>query len=124
MRDELTRGSMRPMSLGRVIGVVAVVCGLVAACETLPAISDADVERARLTSPSATKASLQRGKSLYVSRCSSCHEPWAPETRDAATWSEEVDDMAQRAHLDVEGRQLVLDYLTAFASPPRVEDPR
>jgi len=109
--------------LMRLLIALAAASGLAAACSTLPSISDADVERARLTQPEATRASLERGKGLYVARCSACHEPWAPATRDVATWAREMVVMAPRARLDGNDRQLVLTYLEAFAERPAPEPP-
>ncbi len=55
------------------------------------------------------------GKSLYVSRCSKCHE--LPKVGDFTTtkWTGIVDWMAPKARLSAQEKQLVLNYVQANA---------
>ncbi len=82
---------------------------------TLPLVTEADVQRAQRDAPEVTQASLERGRSLYQTRCSSCHEPYHPQTRDAAEWELALHEMADRARLKPADRRLVMDYLRTFA---------
>lgn len=85
---------------------------------TLPHISDADVARAQSMWPEASRTSLERGRALYRTRCSACHEPFVPATRSRATWEHVLTEMGPRAHLDAEETRLVMSYLETFARLP------
>lgn len=89
-----------------------------AACGgALPVITDADVERAQRTSPTLTRAALERGRQLYFSRCGACHEASEPRQRTAVAWDEALAEMSVRARLEPSERALVRDYLHLFAAP-------
>ncbi|MFO0750544.1 MAG: hypothetical protein U1F43_33475 [Myxococcota bacterium] len=104
------------MSGGRWLGLLLAAAAVVACTTvTLPSITDADVERAREVSPEISRASLERGRSLYRTRCSTCHEPFLPVTRDAEAWTHVLAEMAPRARLDDGERALVFAYLATFA---------
>lgn len=98
---------------------LALVAAGLAACAgaTIPRVADADVERARTTAPEVTRASLEHGRSLYLARCSSCHQPFAPGSRDVDAWTFEVGQMRTLAGLDAEEEGLILSYLRTFARP-------
>jgi len=95
-----------------------VTAGVIVACTaTLPLVTEADAERARADSPDATVASLDRGRSLYLGRCASCHEAYHPATRTIGEWDDALTVMADRARLKASDRGLVRDYLRVFAKP-------
>ena len=105
--------------LPRRLALPLVAAGLAGACAgaTIPRVSDSDVERARTTTPEITRASLEHGRSLYLARCSSCHQAFAPGSRDEASWTFEVAEMRTLAGLDAEEEGLILSYLRTFARP-------
>ncbi len=79
----------------------------------VPHPTEAHLARARARWPDATAASLEHGRQLYVARCSGCHPLHPPGTQPAARWAEVLDQMAPRAKLSADERELVLRYLTA-----------
>lgn len=91
--------------------------GLVGACAgaVVPRVADADVTRAQAFEPEVTRASLEHGRSLYLARCTSCHQPFSPASRDLARWQADVAEMRALAGLDPEEERLILAYLGAFA---------
>jgi cytochrome c5 len=90
---------------------------LAASCgSAIPHPTDAHLARARSRWPDTTRASLERGRELYVARCSGCHPLHAPSSHSSAIWAAMVDQMAPRARLKGSERELVLRYLTAASS--------
>jgi mono/diheme cytochrome c family protein len=61
-------------------------------------------------------ADLDHGRSLYLARCSVCHQPVAPSNIAAAEWPGHVEEMRERAHLSAEEARLVENYLVTMAS--------
>lgn len=100
---------MRHRLLAAALLVVAVSCG----GSAVPRPTEAHLARARERWPDTTRASLERGRELYVARCSGCHPLHPPATQPAARWATVLDQMAPRARLSAEERDLVLRYLTA-----------
>lgn len=96
------------------------VAALVGACAgaVIPRVSDADVTRAQSADPAVTRATLERGRSLYLARCSGCHQPFSPASRNVPDWKVEVEEMRTLAGLPPDEEQLVLAYLAAFAKQP------
>jgi mono/diheme cytochrome c family protein len=89
---------------------------LSSACASLaPRPTEVDVARAPTRSPAVTLADLQRGRTLYLGRCASCHQPFDPASRSADSWPGYVDKMMQRAHLSGNDAALVVDYLVTMA---------
>ncbi len=81
----------------------------------VPHPTEAHLARARARWPDTTAASLERGRELYVARCSGCHPLHRPDSQPAGRWAEVLDQMAPRAKLSADERELVLRYLTATA---------
>jgi mono/diheme cytochrome c family protein len=69
--------------------------------------------------PGTTIEDLQRGRQLYVRRCSGCHQLVLPENHAPADWPRLVDRMAAKARLAPEERDDVVRFLVAVASDPR-----
>ena len=82
----------------------------------VPRPTEAHLARAQARWPDTTRASLERGRELYVARCSGCHPLHRPDTLPAARWATLVDQMAPRARLSDSERDLVLRYLTAASA--------
>jgi hypothetical protein len=66
--------------------------------------------------PGTTLADLERGRSLYVRRCSGCHQLFLPGGHPPGAWPRIVDDMATKARLDPRERDDVVRFLVALAS--------
>jgi cytochrome c5 len=66
--------------------------------------------------PGTTLADLQRGRTLYVRRCSGCHNVVLPRAFPPEKWPGLVDDMAQKARLGPGEREDVVRFLVAVAS--------
>lgn len=104
--------------VGWVTGVIAIGTLLLGACTaSLPRATASDVERARASSPEASQASLDRGRYLFQTRCSSCHDAYQPRTRTVPEWRHALDAMADRARLKPPDEALVWSYLQLFAAP-------
>ncbi|HEU5072587.1 MAG TPA: hypothetical protein VFU02_00405 [Polyangiaceae bacterium] len=95
--------------LGAVLASV-VACG----AATTPEPRQADVVRIADQFPGTTLAELEKGRSLYLSRCSSCHAPVSPASVPAERWPHEVEEMSERARLGSD-EPLVVKYLVAQA---------
>jgi mono/diheme cytochrome c family protein len=81
----------------------------------MPTPTGADAARAGSRWPGTTVADLDRGRSLYVAHCSSCHQPVAPTRIPANEWPAHLEEMAERAHLSTEEASLVERYLVTMA---------
>jgi mono/diheme cytochrome c family protein len=98
---------------------VALVVGALAAAGCAAALRQATPEDAvRLAPrwPETAVADLQRGRSLYVRRCSGCHNLVLPRAFPAERWPGLVDGMAARARLGPGEREDVARFLVAVAS--------
>ena len=82
----------------------------------VPRPADQDLVRARATWPDTTRDELERGRDLYVGRCSGCHPLHAPNNYPAGTWQTVVGKMAERARLNPAEQDLVLRYLVALSA--------
>jgi mono/diheme cytochrome c family protein len=66
--------------------------------------------------PGTTLADLERGRSLYVRRCSGCHTLLLPGAHPPEEWPRLVDDMTTKARLGPRERDDVVRFLVALAS--------
>jgi cytochrome c5 len=101
------------MSMPYRIAAVVLLAAVACVGGAVPHPTEAHLARARARWPDATAASLERGRELYVARCSGCHPLHPPGTQPAARWAQVLDKMAPRAKLSGTERELVLRYLTA-----------
>lgn len=99
---------------------LALAAAFLASCagSAVPPATAADVQRAAATRPQTTLSELERGRELYLGRCSACHQPIAPSSFPASDWPEHVGEMKVRARLSTEEEQLVLLYLVTMAEGP------
>jgi hypothetical protein len=56
-------------------------------------------------------ASIQQGYKLYVNKCSNCHYLYRPITYSAAKWKMQVEEMAVKAKITDEQKELILNYI-------------
>ena len=56
---------------------------------------------------------LLEGRQLYVQHCSSCHNLFLPKQFSTAQWSENLDEMQERAHLSEAQKACIMDYLNS-----------
>ena len=82
---------------------------------TPPMATAADAERANVE-----LAQLERGRSLVLAKCSSCHQPPLPADHTALDWPSKIGEMAERSKLDAEQRRMIEQYLVVMsnAAPP------
>jgi mono/diheme cytochrome c family protein len=69
--------------------------------------------------PGTTVADLERGRGLYLERCSSCHAVYRPEAYPAEKWQGFVEEMVDRAKLAPPQARDVIRYLAAAAESAR-----
>jgi cytochrome c5 len=101
------------------LGAALVVLGALGACATdVPRATPLDAERAARTRPGTTLADLERGRTAYLSKCTSCHRPIAPRSIAGDRWPQHVDEMRERAHLSAEEHDAIVLYLTTIAAAP------
>ena len=94
----------------------AAALGMTAACSgTLrhPTLQDAELLASRW--PGTTVADLERGRSLYVRRCSGCHNLYRPQDYTPERWPRLVDEMAHKARLTGAERDDMVRFLVAVA---------
>ena len=94
---------------------LAAAAALVACAGSIPRPTDEHAAAAAARWPGTTRADLERGRELYVNRCSACHALIEPSRFPEEKWHEMVGEMAGRAKLGLEDRDKVLHYLVAFA---------
>jgi hypothetical protein len=86
------------------------------ACVSIPHVTPAQLAWASSKWPDAQMAELEKGRSLYVTRCGSCHAAPAPaevmEQKDA----DMVREMAERAKLTPIEQQAVMRFIEAATS--------
>lgn len=92
----------------------------VAACgaSRVPVPTAADASRASAHFPDVTLNELSHGRTLYVSRCGSCHTLKPPAELSAEQWQTEVTDMRAKngVKLSDEEARAIIRYLTVAAS--------
>ena len=66
-----------------------------------PSVSDPELQ-----------ADLLKGRSLYVSTCSNCHNLHLPKEYSANLWVVHLNNMQTRAKISLEEKALILKYIT------------
>ena len=94
---------------------VALLVFVTACAAPIPRPTTADALRASATRPT-TLAELERGREVYVRRCGNCHQPVQPSEYAPAAWPKHVDDMAERAKLATDDRELIVRFLVTLAA--------
>ncbi len=106
-------GAKLPLANVLLAAGLAVAVGCAAALR-YPTPRDAELLAPRW--PGTTIEDLERGRALYVRRCSSCHTLVLPEAHPPAKWPGLVDGMAAKARLRPGERDDVVRFLVAVAS--------
>lgn len=88
----------------------------------LPFPQPTDVGAAQVRWPGTTQADLERGRSVYVSRCGSCHFLHRPSELAPGRWPGVVAKMAPRAKLSPGESTDVVRYLVVLAAAPPQRD--
>jgi cytochrome c5 len=101
------------------IVLVSTVLVAAACAASLRHPSARDVEVVAPAHPGTTLADLERGRAVYVRRCSSCHALVLPTAHPPAKWPGLVDGMAAKARLAPGEREDVVRFLVAVASDRR-----
>jgi mono/diheme cytochrome c family protein len=85
----------------------------------IPRPTQADAARGSARFPGLTLAELSQGRTLYVSRCGSCHTLKPPAELTAKRWETEVGEMRANngVQLSDAEAQAIVRYLTVAASP-------
>jgi cytochrome c5 len=103
---------MRRASVLLLLIVSAAACARV----VMPRPTTADAVRAESRWPGTSLADLEHGRSLYLNRCTACHQPVSPGAVPPDEWPMHVNEMRERAHLDAEEADVVIRYLVTMAS--------
>ena len=108
---------MRP---GRRLAVVVLAAALAGACAAaLRHATSADVTLVAPQWPGTTIEDVERGRRLYVRRCSGCHTLVLPAAHSPDDWPVLVDAMAEKARLKPGEREDVVRFLVAVSSDKR-----
>ncbi len=105
------------MGPGRRLAIVVLTAALAAACAAaLRHAASADVTLVAPQWPGTTVEDLERGRRLYVRRCSSCHTLILPSAHAPDEWPVLVDAMAEKARLKPAQREDIVRFLVAVSS--------
>jgi hypothetical protein len=91
---------------------------VLAACarRSPPQVTAFDAQRANVE-----LADLQQGRKLLLSKCAGCHKTPMPNDHTAAEWPKMIDEMADRANLDMRQRGLIEKYLIVMREQPSAD---
>lgn len=64
------------------------------------------------TANKANVEELQKGRALYINKCSSCHALYLPEKYNKTEWTKWVNRMAPKAKITNEEKELIQAYVT------------
>ena len=97
---------------------VAVGLTLAACSAGLPHPNNQHLTAARQSEPNVSLADLDRGRSLYVQKCGSCHALRDPSSLPPEQWRHEIDEMEskQGVRLKSDEQQDIYRYLAAVST--------
>jgi hypothetical protein len=102
-------------SLGLLAGVALLTAGCAAALrQPVPG----DLASAAQSWPGTTLEDLQRGRTLYVRRCSGCHTLYLPSAYRAGSWPALVESMSEKARLTPAQERDVTRFVVTLAAAP------
>lgn len=111
------------MSWLRIAGLSVAAGALVAACgSSFPHPSSADVATLRPSDPAVRLEDLERGRTLYMGKCGSCHLLHAPATIAPEEWPGKVTGMRSegRVHLEDDEVRDIIRYLRSASASARL----
>ncbi len=109
------RAAVAPRAPCGVLALLAI-CALVPGCAgSLPPVTAADARRAAVSWPDTTLAELEQGRSLYLRKCSGCHNLYPPASHHATDWPNLLAIMTDRAKLEPVAAQQILRYLVVMS---------
>ena len=85
--------------------LLGLIAGILYGCSQslyMPASSNAEVQ-----------AKLLSGRKIYVDHCGGCHNLHFPKEFTAEQWKVKIDEMAAKANVNDQEKQLILQYLTS-----------
>lgn len=99
-------------------GVALVALTLAGCGVVIPRVTPELVTAAQQRDPALDAAALERVRTLYVDRCSSCHTLTDPRAYSAAEWPDWMHKMARKSKLSATDEQRMLTFvLTAREMP-------
>ena len=103
------------ISWAALLGAALAACG---GSSPIPQPTAADASRGTAHFPDLTLAELEQGRSLYVSRCGSCHTLKRPAELAPQQWDQEVREMREKngVKLSDAEAQAIVRYLTVAAT--------
>lgn len=98
----------------------ALIVAACAAARPLPVAGPEDLNRGARRFPDLTSEELVAGRTLFASRCGSCHVPPSPTSRPAVQWPKEIHEMRVRARLTESDMALIERYVVTMSEAPAV----
>jgi mono/diheme cytochrome c family protein len=107
------------------VGIVVLILWLssCAGGRPLPLVTDADQAFAAERWPQLPVGSLEGGRQLYLSKCTSCHRPVDPAKISPAAWPAKIAEMNKEKLLDETSLRLIEAYVISVSSRPPVDAP-
>ena len=106
------------MTRPRPIFLIAVVVALAACATALPHLSPMQAQWAAQRWPDMDEAKFEQARSVYIERCSSCHNVVPPKELSLEKWKETLDKMTPRAKLNSEQKEMIWRYISAVHDAP------
>lgn len=104
--------SLSSRSLWITLSLSLLACGFPKSGAAPGPVSPATLEAAKSRWPDASEASLDAGRSLFLARCNGCHSYPDLASIPEAKWPSIMDEMAPKAKLNPEQKDVVLHYVT------------
>lgn len=92
---------------------------VVACAGSIPSVTDDSLRTAVVQWPQIRRSDLERGRELYITKCSGCHSLFAPAMLSDGEWKRELDEMATRARLTPIELERIHQYLYSEAKDQR-----
>ncbi len=107
-----------PPSAALRLVAAALLAGAVACAAGLRHPTERDARAATSQWPGTALEDLQRGRSLYVRRCSGCHTLYLPSAYPAEAWPALVDSMSRKARLSREQQLDITRFVVTLSPAP------
>ncbi len=110
---------MRPPGSWKLAAVLVALAAALACSAALRHPTDQDARAAAAQWPGTSAADLERGRRLYVRRCSGCHTLYLPAAYPPEDWPALVEAMSDKARLDPAERTDVTRFVVTLARERR-----